>query len=107
MNNLNSIILEGETIKDSSYGFIENDKITECDFILKCKRMEYNAAAGERVEVVCNIPCRAFGDVASKVDKMLNKKDVQGLRVVGLLKEADGKLWVTCEHIDKFSKRTK
>ena len=108
MNNLNSIILEGETINDSSYGFIENDKITECDFILKCKRMEYNAAAGERVEVVFNIPCRAFGNVASNVDKMLNKNDVQGIRVVGLLKEADGKLWVTCEHIEyRFSKTKK
>lgn len=106
MNMLNSIILEGETIKDSSYGFIANDKIIECDFILKSKRMEYNA--GEGVEVVYNIPCRAFGNVAENVDKILNKNDVQGVRVVGLLKEADGKLWVTCEHIEyKFSKKTK
>lgn len=105
MNMLNSIILEGEPIKDSSYGFIANDKITECDFILKCKRVERNAAAGESVEVVYNIPCRAFGNVAKKVDEKLNKNDVQGLRVVGLLKEADGKLWVTCEHIEyKYSK---
>lgn len=104
MNNLNSIILEGETIKDSSYGFIANDKIVECDFILKSKRMEYNAAAGERVEVVYNIPCRAFGNIAACLDKKLNEKDVRSLRVVGLLKEADGKLWVTCEHIEnKFS----
>ena len=103
MNDLNSIILEGKTIKDSFYGFIDNDKITECDFILKCKRMEYNA--GEKVEAIYNIPCRAFGNLAVNVDKMLNKKDVQDLRVVGLLKEADGKLWVTCEHIEyKFSK---
>ena len=51
---------------------------------------------------------RAFGNVAENVDKMLNKNDVQGLRVVGLLKEADGKLWVTCEHVEyKFSKKTK
>ena len=98
MNNLNSIILEGKTIKDSSYGFIDNDKITECDFILKCKRQEYNA--GKKVEAIYNIPCRAFGNVAANVDKILNKNDVQGLRVVGLLKEADGKLWVTCEHIE-------
>lgn len=105
MNMLNSIILEGETIKDSSYGFIANDKITECDFILKSKRMEYNAVAGERVEVVYNIPCRAFGNIAACLDKKLNENDVQGLRVVGLLKEADGKIWVTCEHIEyKFSK---
>ena len=105
MNNLNSIILEGETIKDSSYGFIANDKIIECDFILKCKRMEYNSAAGEGVEVVYNIPCRAFGNLAACLDKKLNEKDVQGLRVVGLLKEAGGKVWVTCEHIEyKYSR---
>ena len=103
MNDLNSIILEGETIKDSSYGFIDNDKITECDFILKCKHMEYNA--GEKVEAIYNIPCRAFGNLAAYLDKKLNEKDVQGLRVVGLLKEAGGKVWVTCEHIEyKYSR---
>ena len=108
MNLLNSVILEGETIKDSSYGFIANDKLIECDFILKCKRKEYNSAAGEGVEVVYNIPCRAFGNVATSIDEKLNKNDVQGVRVVGLLKETDGKLWVTCEHIEyKFSKKTK
>ena len=105
MNMLNSIVLEGETIKDSSYGFIANDKIIECNFILKCKRKEYNSAAGEGVEVVYNIPCRAFGNVAASVDKILNKNNVQGLRVVGVLKETGGKLWVTCDHIEyKFSK---
>ena len=106
MNNLNSIILEGETIKDSSYGFIANDFITECYFILKCRRQVYDSAAGENKEVVYNIPCRAFGNVAANVDKILNKNDVQGVRVVGVLKEADGKLWVTCEHIEyKFQKK--
>ena len=108
MNDMNSIILEGETIKNSSYGFIANDFIIECYFILKCRRREYNAASGEYAEVIYNIPCRAFDNVAVNVNKILSKDNAQGLRIVGLLKEADGKLWVTCEHIEyKFQRRTK
>ena len=108
MNDLNSIILEGMSSKGMPYySFIDNEEKTLANFTMVSKRTVFNEN-GEKVEEKYNIPCRATGIAAKHLDKVLAKSDVQGLRVVGLIKQdADG-LYILAEHIEyKFSKPKK
>lgn len=108
MNDLNSIILEGMSSKKlSGYGFVDNEKKTLVYFTLVTKRIVMNEN-GEKVEEEYNIPCRAFGNAAKHLDKTLTGGNLQGLRVVGLLKQDAAGLYVLAEHIEyKFSKQKK
>jgi len=47
---------------------------------------------------VYNIPCRAFGNIAKVLDSKL--KNEIGIRIVGLLKEKQGAIWVYVEHVE-------
>ena len=108
MNDLNSIILEGMSSKKlSGYGFVDNEKKTLIYFTLSTKRIVMNEN-GEKVEEKYNIPCRAVGNVAKHLDRTLTGGKLQGLRVVGLLKQDAEGLYVLAEHIEyKFSKSKK
>lgn len=108
MNDLNSIILEGMSSKKlPGYGFVDNEKKTLIYFTLVTKRIVMNEN-GEKVEEEYNIPCRAFGNAAKHLDKTLTGGNLQGLRVVGLLKQDAAGLYVLAEHIEyKFSKQKK
>ena len=96
MNTLNSLILEGKTSKEKGYHFIDNEEQTIVQFNIECQRVCYNK--GEKVQEVYNIPCRAFGNVAKVLDSKL-KKEI-GIRIVGLLKEKQGAIWVYVEHVE-------
>ena len=96
MNTLNSLILEGKTSKEKGYHFIDNEEQTMAQFNIICQRKCLNK--GEEVQEVYNIPCRAFGNVAKVLDSKL-KKEI-GIRVVGLVKEIKGAIWVYVEHVE-------
>lgn len=96
MNTLNSLILEGKTSKEKGYYFINNEEQTMAQFNVECQRVCLNK--GEEVQEVYNIPCRAFGNVAKVLDSKL--KNEIGIRVVGLLKEKEGAIWVYVEHVE-------
>ena len=107
MNNLNSIILEGVSSKGLPYSFIDNEGKTLANFTMVTKRTVINEN-GEKVEEKYNIPCRAAGNAAKHLDKILVKNELQGLRVVGLIKQDAGGLYILAEHIEyKFSKPKK
>ena len=96
MNTLNSLILEGKTSKEKGYLFIDNEEQTMAQFDIECQRVCFNK--GEKVQEVYNIPCRAFGNVAKVLDSKL--KNEVGIRIVGLLKEKQGAIWVFVEHVE-------
>ena len=96
MNTLNSLILEGKTSKEKGYHFIDNEEQTMAQFNIECQRVCRNK--GEEVQEVYNFPCRAYGNIAKVLDSKL-KKEI-GIRVVGLLKEIKGAIWVYVEHVE-------
>lgn len=109
MNDLNSIILEGDSSKGLPYSFIDNENKTLVNFTMVSKRTVTNEN-GEKVEEKYNIPCRAVGNIAKRLDKMLVKNELQGLRIVGKIKQDAGKyyIYILAEHIEyKFSKPKK
>lgn len=107
MNNLNSIILEGETKKDYRYNFVDNEQTTYCRFTMTTKRI-IPLETGEKVQEEYLIPCEAVGNVAKSINRILNKTDNQGVRVVGILKSDVSGVYIFVEHIEyKFSKKTK
>ena len=107
MNDLNSVILEGVSSKGLPYSFIDNEGKTLASFTMVSKRAVTNEN-GERAEENYNIPCRAAGIAAKHLDKILVKNELQGLRVVGLIKQDAGGLYILAEHIEyKFSKSKK
>lgn len=107
MNDLNSIILEGNSSKAlPGYGFVDNEEKTLIYFTLVTKRSVMNEN-GEKVEKKYNIPCRAVGNTAKNVNKFLPKNELQGLRVVGLLKQDAEGLYVLAEHIEYKNQKKK
>lgn len=107
MNDLNSIILEGISSKGLPYSFIDNEEKTLASFTMVSKRAVTNEN-GEKVEEKYYIPCRVPGKIAKYLDKVLVENELQGLRVVGLIKQDAGGLYILAEHIEyKFSKPKK
>lgn len=107
MNMLNSVILEGETKKDQHYNFVDNEQKTFCMFTVTTKR-DVLSESGEKEQEDYLIPCRAVGTMAKAVDRILNKTDSQGVRVVGHLKNDVSGVYIFVEHIEyKLSKKTK
>lgn len=106
---LNSIILEGETKKDQHYNFVDNEQKTLCQFSITTKRTVLSETErGEMVEEEYIIPCRAVGDIAKNVNRILNETDNQGIRIVGILKSDVSGVYVFAEHIEyRFSKGKK
>lgn len=52
----------------------------------------------DKVQETYNFPCRALGNIAKVIDSKL-KKEI-GIRVVGLLKEIEGVIWIYVEHVE-------
>ena len=99
MNDLNSIILEGTTKKDQHYNFVDNEQKTLCQFSIATKRAAL-AENGDKIQEEYLIPCRAVGDIAKAVDRILNKTDNQGIRIVGILKSDVSGVYIYAEHIE-------
>ena len=107
MNNLNSIILEGEILADAEPKESLHGIYTE--FTIGVKRF-YKNAAGEEVEEESRFEVQAFGSVAGMLTRDNSKwgKKGQGVRIVGRLKqeryECDGrkcaKVVLIAEHIE-------
>ena len=98
MNMLNSVILEGN-IK----GYTKNDGFI--DFIVASSRYTMNEN-NERIEVITEIPCRVFGNLALHFEKFTEIGN--GVRVVGRLSGSDGKIILVCEHLEwKYSPKKK
>lgn len=98
MNMLNSVILEGD-IK----GYTKNSEFI--DFIVASSRYAMNEN-NERIEVITEIPCRVFGELAAHFGKFVEIG--RGVRVVGRLSGSDGKIILICEHLEyKLSSKKK
>lgn len=98
MNMLNSVILEGDV---KSYA--KNDGFI--DFIVASSRNSI-AENGDKIEVITEVPCRVFGNLAAHFGKVTEIG--HGVRVVGRLAGSDGKIILICEHLEwKFSPKKK
>ena len=107
MNNLNSIILEGDILADVEPKESLHGIYTE--FVIGVKRT-YKNGAGEEVEEESRFEIQAFGNVAGMLTRDDSKwgQKGQGVRIVGRLKqerwEYDGKqmskVVVLAEHIE-------
>lgn len=107
MNNLNSLILEGEILADAELKESLHGSFTE--IVIGVKRF-YKNAANEKVEEESRFAVQAFGNVAGMLTRDDSKrgKKGQGVRIVGRLKqerwECDGrkcaKVVVLAEHIE-------
>ena len=99
MNNINSLILEGES---TDYSDFANGFIT---FNVETKRVVKSVTGKEGTEV-SKIPCIAFGNVAQAIE---NWKEYRSVRIVGRIKqkkwlsdagEECSKIVVVCEHVE-------
>lgn len=107
MTLLNSIILDGETKKDQRYNFVDNEQKTLCQFSITTKR-NVLSDSGKWVEEEYIIPCRAVGNNAKGINRILNETDNQSIRIVGILKSDVSGVYVFAEHIEyRFSKGKK
>ena len=109
MNQLNSIILEGNIVKDGELSE-PTAAFKVCKFPIAVNRKSRNAQ-GELIEEVSYFDIECYGQMAEMAEK--HSKKGKGVRVVGRLKqsvwEEDGvkksKVYVIAEHIEyKFSK---
>lgn len=112
MNQLNSIILEGNVVKQAELSEPTNG-FKVCRFPIAVNRFSKNNN-GESVEEVSFFDVEAYGKMAENCEKNTSKG--RGIRVVGRLKQnrwkdSDGKnvsrVLVVAEHIEykpKFSK---
>lgn len=95
MNMLNSVILEG---KIKSYtigeGFI--------GFVVANSRYAMNEN-NERIEVITEIPCRAYGVLQEVFEKSVEIG--RGIRIVGHLAGSDGSVLLVCEHLEWSPKK--
>ena len=107
MNNLNSIILEGETKKDQYYNFVDNEQTTYCRFTMATKR-DVQLESGEKIQREYLIPCEAVGNIAKTVNRRIYKTDSQCVCIVGVLKCDVSGVYVFAEHIEyKLGKKSK
>lgn len=96
MNMLNSLCVEGRAIFTKDLQDVEGQK--RLDFILASSRFTKDLN-GETVEVITEIPCTVFGNLAEVTYKNI-KKGGRTLRLVGRLSGCKGDLFVTVEHVE-------
>ena len=109
MNQLNSIILEGNVVADATLtNPISN--FTVGKFAIAVNRTSRNPQ-GETVEEVSYFDVECYGEMAEKVEKYAKKG--QGVRIVGRLKQSryeengvkHSRIYLIAEHIEyKFRK---
>lgn len=106
MNNINSIMLEGNLVRDPEHNETQMGS-SVCNFSLAVNRT-YKDSKGEKVDEVSFFDIETWGDLAEKLKKE-NVKKGRGIRVVGRLKQgrwkdAEGKshskIFVVAEHIE-------
>ena len=106
MNNINSIMLEGNLVRDPEHNETQMGS-SVCNFSLAVNRT-YKDSKGEKVDEVSFFDIETWGDLAEKLKKE-NVKKGRGIRVVGRLKQerwkdADGKshskIFVVAEQIE-------
>ena len=109
MNQLNSIILEGNVVKKAEFSEPTTGFLV-CKFPLAVNRRT-KTPAGETKEEVSYFDVEAYGEMAESCSKWCDRG--QGVRVVGRLKQSRweennvtrSKVYVIAEHVEyKFSK---
>ena len=116
MNQLNSIILEGNLSKDPVMSEIANDKdLRETSFQIVVKRY-YKGQKDARVEEVSFFDVFTYGIVAESVVNTFKLKKDDGVRIVGRIKQFRykdahdvecSKVIVIAEHIEVMRKKPK
>ena len=84
MNNINSIMLEGNLVRDPEHNETQMGS-SVCNFSLAVNRT-YKDSKGEKVDEVSFFDIETWGDLAEKLKKE-NVKKGRGIRVVGRLKQ--------------------
>ena len=106
MNQLNSIFLEGNLVRDPEHNETQMGS-SVCNFSLAVNRT-FRDSKGEKVDEVSFFDVETWGNLAEKLKKV-NVKKGRGVRVVGRLKQerwkdAEGKshskIFVVAEHIE-------
>lgn len=106
MNQLNSIILEGNLVRDPEHNETQMGS-SVCNFSLAVNGT-FRDSKGEKVDEVSFFDVKTWGCLAEKLKKV-NVKKGRGVRVVGRLKQerwkdAEGKshskIFVVAEHIE-------
>ncbi len=109
MNQLNSIILEGNVVKKAEFSEPATG-FKVCKFPLAVNRRS-KTPAGEQTEEVSYFDVETYGDMADSCFKWCDRG--QGVRVVGRLKQSrweennvkKSRIYVVAEHVEyKFSK---
>ena len=94
MNMLNSVIVEGEVISRKE---TQLEGVSRFEFTVATYRTTLDMN-GNKIEVVTEIPCAAYGCLAESIKKHATLG--RGIRVVGRLSGSDGKLSLTVEHAE-------
>ncbi|MBE6361241.1 MAG: single-stranded DNA-binding protein [Treponema bryantii] len=106
MNQLNSIFLEGNLVRDPEYNETQMGS-SVCNFSLAVNRT-FRDSKGEKVDEVSFFDVETWGNLAENLKKV-NVKKGRGVRVVDRLKQerwkdAEGKshskIFVVAEHIE-------
>ena len=94
MNQINSLIIEGDIDKDT----ITTGSINNIDFAKFCLRnKKYAKKNGKTVEEVTEVPIHCYGSMTENVSYYLDR--FSKAKVIGVIKNNNG-LYVLAEHID-------
>jgi single-stranded DNA-binding protein len=94
MNNLNSVILEGNIISRKE---TQLEGVSKFEFTIASYRTTKDVN-GKQIEVITEVPCVAYGSIADSVKKRSTLG--RGIRVVGRLSGSEGQLSLTVEHAE-------
>ena len=95
MNNLNSVLIEGELIDDPKTSFSE-ENTPVCIFSIATTRTFKRD--DELHQEVSHFQIRAYSRIASTCSEYLRKG--RGVRVVGRLKQDGEKIYIVAEHVE-------
>jgi single-strand DNA-binding protein len=98
MNNLNSILLEGNLKADPVAKNNEETKTFCTEFFVMSKRY-YRDAEGKMAEKDITVKIQTFGELAERMQQDAKKE--RGIRVVGRIdNDAKGQVYIVAEHCE-------
>ena len=96
MNNLNSVLLEGELVEDPVLAYTKRGSAFTT-FIIKTRRF-YETEEGDKATEESNFQIHTYNRQAEVCQEYLHAG--RGVRVVGRLKQTGGGVTVIAEHVE-------
>ena len=95
MDNLNSVLIEGDLINDPETSYSENN-VAECIFSITTRRTVIQD--DENQQEVSQFEIRTYSRIATTCSEYLRKG--RGVRVVGRLKQDGEKIYIIAENVE-------